>query len=80
MTAPDKEDRTMLNLNNPIIIAILSLTIVAIISLPELLLIILPVAVLFSAQQWFEMSVSKPVRIKAEAHRGHERGQPHERR
>ncbi|WP_062261521.1 hypothetical protein [Endozoicomonas arenosclerae] len=70
----------MLNVNNKLIIAVLSLIIVAVISLPALLLVILPVAVFFSLQQWFELSNRKPVRIKAEVHTGQERGPSHERR
>ncbi|WP_422138819.1 hypothetical protein [Endozoicomonas sp. ALC020] len=68
----------MLNVNNKLILAILSLAAAAVLSLPELLLIILPVAVFFFAQQWFELNTGKPVRIKSEVHPG--RGQPHERR
>ncbi|WOG29062.1 hypothetical protein [Endozoicomonas sp. 8E] len=70
----------MLNVNNKLIIAILSLVTVAVVSLPELLLIIFLVAVFFFAQQWFKLNTGKPVRIKSEVHPGHKRGQPHERR
>lgn len=38
MTAPNLKDRTMLNVNNKLIIAVLSLIIVAVVSLPELLM------------------------------------------
>ncbi|KEQ19429.1 hypothetical protein [Endozoicomonas numazuensis] len=70
----------MLNVNNTLIIAVLSLVIVAVVSFPELLLIILPVAAFFSLQQWFEHNTQKPARIKAEVHPQQKREQPHERR